>query len=381
MVVTMGIGSSIWNWLTAADQPTAQRQTPQPASPWAPSDALERQTLADLFGLAGRPVTRDQAMKLGPIKKGRKLITGQIAAFPLVAYRGANQISPQPAVIGQLERGRPRAVTMAWIVDALIFHGRAFLEIVARDWTGRPTEFAFVPEWQARTDGAGTLLAVGDRKIGARDWIRIDADDEGLLENGRDDINEMISIKFAARRASQNPVPSIELHQTGGTDLTDPQIDKLIERWAAARQGENGGVAFTNASIETKTHGQAVEQLLISARNQASIDLANHMNLPAWAVDASVSGGSLTYSNVPSRSRELVDYTLTPYMNAIAGRLSMDDVLPAGQWCAFDTTRVLQGDFATRMGGYKSAIDAGIYTADECRQLERGMPLEERTTQ
>lgn len=361
------------SWLTASPQ-----QLP-PASPWARPDALEQQTLAELFGFAGRPVDRAQAMTLGPVKRGRKLIAGQLAAFPIVVFRGRERLATQPAFTSQLEAGRPRATTIAWIVDALFFYGRAYLEVKQRDYTGRPTLFAFVPEWQARTDDTGALIAVGNRPVG-RDWIRIDADDEGFLISAREDVNEALAIKHAARRAAQNPVPSIELHQTGGPDLTDPQIDKLISRWAAARRGENGGVAYTSPSIETKVQGQPVEQLLITARNQAAIELANHMNLPAWAVDASVSGGSLTYSNVPSRTRELVDYTLQPYMDAIAGRLSMDDILPAGTWCTFDTSRVLQGNFAERMTGYKAAIDAQIYTAEECRLLELGVPLEERTT-
>lgn len=362
-------------WLTASPV-----ESMPPVSPWQPTDVLQQQTLSEVFGFAGHPVSRAQAMTLGPVKRGRKLMTGQIAAFPLVVFRGHQQLKPQPAFTTNLERGRARTVTISWIVDALMFHGRAFLEITSRNYDGRPASFAFVPEWNARTDGAGLLLAIGDRKVGPRDWIRIDADDEGLLSSAQEDINQALAIKLAVGRAAQNPVPSIELHQKSGTQLTDPQIDKLIERWANARRGNNGGVAFTNESIETKLHGQAVEQLLISARNQSSIDLANHMNLPAWAVDASVAGGSLTYSNVPSRTRELVDYTLTPYMNAIAGRLSMDDVLPAGTWCSFDTSRVLQGNFSERMAGYKSAIEADIYTADECRALERGIPLEERTT-
>lgn len=366
------MANRLMQWLTGS------RTEPPAASPWAPADALERHTLAELFGTAGRPVSRSEAMKLGPVKRGRKLITGQLGSFPLVAYRGSQRLAQQPAFFTQLEAGRPLATSLAWIADALLFYGRAYLEIVSRDYTGRPVRFSFVPEWQARTDGAGLLLAVGDRKLGPRDWVRIDADDEGLLENGRDDINEMVAIKHAARRAASNPVPSIELHQTGGQELDDTKIDKLIERWAAARRGDNGGVAYTNATIETKTHGQAVEQLLISARNQAAIDLSNHMNLPAWAVDASVSGGSLTYSNVPSRTRELIDYTLTPYMNAIAGRLSLDDVLPAGTWCSFDTTRALQGNFSERMTGYGIAIDKRIYTAEECRGMELGIPLEER---
>lgn len=352
--------------------------SPPPASPWADGDALTRMTLSEVFGFSGQPVSRSQAVTLGPIKRGRKLIAGQLGTFPLVAYRGTERLPTQPAFTVQLEAGRPRAVTMAWIADALMFFGRAYLEIVSRDYTDRPTRFAYVPEWQAKTDGAGLLLAIGGRKIAPRDWIRIDADDEGLLATAQEDINQALAIKLAVGRAAKNPVPSIDLHQTGGTQLNDAEIDKLTARWASSRTGENGGVAYTNSTVEARVLGQNVEQLLISARNQSAIDLANQMNMPAWAIDASVEGGSLTYSNVPSRTRELVDYTLTPYMNAIAGRLSMDDVLPAGTWCAFDTSTVLQGNFAERMTGYKAAIESGIYTADDCRALERGIPLEER---
>ena len=64
-------------------------------------------------------------------------------------------------------------------------------------------------------------------------------------------------------------------------------------------------------------------------------------------------------------------------MDAIAGRLSLDDVLPRGQWCKFDTSQILQGSFSDRMTAYKTAIDAGIYTPEDVRQLEAGNTLEE----
>lgn len=352
----------------------------QPVSPWQTPDALTSHTLSDLFGLTGTHVTRESAISLGPVKRGRKLITSQIASLPLIVYKGTDRVTPQPAFTAQLELGRARSVTIAWIVDALLFYGRAYLEVTNRDWTNRPTRFAFVPEWNAKTDGAGNLLAIGDRHVTTDQWIRIDSDEEGILATAQADINELLAIKQASRRASDNPVPSIELHQTGGDPLTDAQVDRLIERWAAARRGENGGVAFTNQSLEAKVHGVAAEQLLISARNQSSIDVVNHMNLPAWSIDAVVEGSSMNYTNVPSRTRELIDYTLKPYMLAITERLSMDDVLPAGTWCQFDTSHALQGSFTERMTGYKAAIDSNIYTADECRALERGLPLEERKT-
>lgn len=230
--------------------------------------------------------------------------------------------------------------------------------------------FRFVPEWQATVDNAGMLIHAFDRPVNRGDWIRIDGPHEGLLSKAIDDIRDAIALKRAVSKASNNMVPSLELHQESGNQLTKPEIDQLVDSWVKALRGK--GVAYTNQSIKAISHGQAAEQLMIDARNQSAIDLARHMNLPAWAVDAAVEGGSMTYTNVPSRSRELLDYTLQPYLDAIAGRLSLRDVLPHGQTVRFDTTQFLAGDFSTRMEAYKTAIDAGIYTAEEVRQLEAG---------
>ena len=92
-------------------------------------------------------------------------------------------------------------------------------------------------------------------------------------------------------------------------------------------------------------------------------------------VDASLhNGSSLTYTNVPSRSRELLDYTLRGYLDAIAGRLSLDDVTPHGQALRFDVSRLLRGDFAERMNAGRVAIEAGIYTAEQIRVMDQDTP-------
>jgi hypothetical protein len=347
------------------------------ASPWQDNDYLATVTLSELFGLENMPIDRAAAMSVGAISRGRDLICTQVGRFPMRVTKG--QAIVQRAWADQPEIGRSRATTISWICDAMLFFGRAFLEITGRYSDTYPSRFSWVPEWNARTDGSGQLLAVGNRRVNPGQWLRIDAPHEGLLTRACGDIRDAVALKRAVRKASDNPVPSIELHQTGGDPMSPAAIDDLVDRWMEARR--RTGVGYTNQSVELKTHGQALEQLMIDARNQSAIDLTRHMNLPAWAVDATVSGGSMTYTNVPSRSRELLDYTLQPYLDAIAGRLSLGDVLPAGQTVTFDTTQFLAGDFGTRMTAYATAISAGIYTADECRLIEAGQPVPLRTGQ
>lgn len=356
---TVGIVSPE-SWLHAGDSP------------------LTSVVLNDLFPDFTMPIGRRQAMAIAPIAKSRHIITGMIARFPLTHMRGGKRAETQNQLVKQPEAGRPLSTSLTWWTDALLFHGRCWLlidERYAED--NRPRRLKWVPEHRAGVDSHGRLISAFGSPVAEGEYIRIDGPHEGILNFGRGLLREAIDIADAASRAAANPVPSIELHQTGGTPLTAEQRAELVQSWANARTGRNGGVAYTNSVIEAKTHGQAAEQLLISARNTIAIDMARLCGLPAWAVDAVVEGSSMTYNNAPSRSRELIDFGLQPYMTAITDRLSMDDVLGAGHWAKFDTTAALSPDFKSRMDGYKVAIDAGVYTADECRQMEAGIPLEE----
>lgn len=342
-------------------------------SPWSTSH-LEAVTWAHLLDMPedSRPITRADAMAIPAVARGRSLICGQAARLALTAVGAQGPLSPQPSIIAQPERFRARALTMSWAVDAMLFHGRAWLLITERYADGgKPRRLAWAPEhavgWNPNT---GRFTAWG-QDVPLDDVIRVDGPHEGVLNYGRAPLRAARALSRAAARAAANPVPSIDLHQTGGDKLSQQEIDSLIDRWMRARSGRNGGVAFTSPTVEAKPLGQAVEQLLIQGRQQAEKECAQLLNLPAWAVDAAVAGSSLTYSNVPSRSRELLDYTLQPYMDAICGRLSLDDVLPHGTWAIADPGALLATDFQTRMNGYQAAITAGIYTAEECRALER----------
>lgn len=382
----MGIFTPSRFALTAARRDAQARQpVPNAAqggavrSPWATGDLADFEpdpTLAYLLA-RGQHVDRAQAMSVAAVAKGRHLIASTIGRFPLVAMVGTDPAPRPPAWVRQPEAGRPRYVTILWTVDALIFYGRAFWRITARLADGRPAQFEWVPEWSAETDMLGNLITAWGEPVGPGDSIRIDGPHEGILNFAAERIIEAIEIDAAASKASDNPVPSIELHQTAGDPMTTAQIAEMVAAWERARK--RSGVGYTNQSVELIPHGLAPEQLLIDGRNTVALNIARAMGIPAWAVDAVVNGSSLNYSNAPSRSRELIDYGLTPYMSAIEGRLSLDDVLPAGTWARFDTTDLLRGDFKARMDAYEVAIRAGVYTAEECRAMETGVSLEENT--
>src|SRR5690606_38149809 len=144
----------------------------------------------------------------------------------------------------------------------------------------------------------------------------------------------------AAANAARNPSAYLELHYTGDADLTDEQIDAHVARWAKARRGENGGVAWTNKVREVREHGTHETHLLVEGRNADAVDVSRLVASPASMADATNAGASLTYETTEGRNGEFVDYGVGLYMDAIAARLSMDDVVPRGWRTAFDTSEL-----------------------------------------
>jgi hypothetical protein len=340
--------------------------------------------IAELWGVDSDrlPMTRDLAMTVPPVARARNVLAPTAGRLPLRVYRGAVEVTARTCLTQpETVAARPRFVTILWTLDQMLFHGRAWWLVVERFAdTGAPRSFEWVPEWNAKIEH-GQLVATQDGrhpKIEPADVVRIDAPNEGILNYGADTIRQALRLDRAALRIADNPVPAIELHQTTPDNLEQSEVDQLIAGWIRARR--QSGVGYTNAAIDARVHGLNPEQLVIEGRKFAALQVARMIGVPAWVVDASVEGSSLTYSNVPSRSRELVDYALTPYLAAIEARLSMDDVLPRGQWCKFDLDDLLRGDFADRMTAYKTAVESGVYTADELRAREDGEPAEREDT-
>lgn len=345
-------------------------------SPWADNSHLETLVLADLGFVGGEllPVNRKSAMSVAAIAKGRNLICSSIARMPLQALRNGTPLETQPTWLTQLEVGVPNFITLSWTIDAMLFYGRAFWLITERTATdNRPLHIKFVPEHETETKDGLLVRAFGE-PVKATDYIRIDAFSEGFLTYGAEVIREAREIELAAREAGANPVPSVVLKQKEGEDLTPEERTGLLAAWNNARRKRGGSVGYVNKAIDVESLGQHAENLLIAGRNQAVLQVARALGLPAYELSANVEGTSLNYSNQADRNRQLID-ALTPYIEAIQGTLSL--YLPQGQTVKFDATELLKADIAERYDYYKVGIDAGFLTADEARERENLAPLPE----
>lgn len=318
------------------------RVTSQLASPFAPTDdQLQAIVWSEVLGEAYAPTTRAMAMGVPAFARARHLLCGTVARMPLVQLTGGTPDPVQPTWTQRTDGDLSPWHRMLWTVDDLLHYGWSL-------WAaqrGAPSDgspllnAARVPWHRWRFDPANGQLLVDQLPVQAAQAILIPGPHAGVIEDASVSIRMAADNLRAAANAARNPVPNIDLHYTGDEQLSEEQIDAYIDRWTTKRLSSTGGVGWTNKWIEARAMGSHDANLLTLGRNADAVDMARVASVPASLVDAE-SGDPLHYSTDGSRNQQLLDYGVQLYTDAIAARLSQDDVCTRGKRTAFDTSEL-----------------------------------------
>jgi hypothetical protein len=289
---------------------------------------------AEYFGTPGLTVSRAMAMSIPAVAKARQLLVTQVARYPIRAYRGNALVEPQPVWTFRTDQDVSPWHRMAWTVDDLIFYGWSCWA-VRRDTDDQPMDVERIPigRWEVNGDRA---VLVDGLEVAADSVILIPGPFEGLLAVASRTLVGGARLETSWINKAEHPVPIVELHETGPDELQDGEPESIVADWLAARGDPKGTVAYTPNRIQVITHGQNDPAMFIEARNSLRIDVGGILGIPAALMDASLSTASLTYSTQEGQRNEFADYTLPYWMDPIAARLSMDDVVPRGQRVRFD---------------------------------------------
>jgi HK97 family phage portal protein len=322
-------------------------------------------------------VTREAAMSVPAVARARNVIAGTIASLPLHLYDLTGTRIPEPLWLRQPDPSIPRPVTLAWTVEDLIFHGVAYWQVIdvfAED--GRPRHMRRLDPYRVsyRTDDRGLNVVewmVDGIRVpmsGLSSLVVFPGIDEGVLRRAGRTIKAAVELERAALRYAEEPLPSVVIRNEG-VDLPDDQVERLLARWKVARNTRQ--TAYLSSQLKAEPMGFSPEQLqLVAAREHLAGELARLMNIPARYVGAS-SGDSMTYSNTTQQRRDLVDFSLRPFLEVIEERLTMDDVTTRGQAVSFALDDFLRSEPMERAQFLTAMVAAGIYTIEEARQLEQ----------
>lgn len=327
-------------------------------------------TLDDLIFRVGH-ISRMEALRVPAVKRARDVICGSIGQFPLGVYdpTGRPATTYTPNLFQQPERGVAPSVTWTRVVEDMLLDERAWLDVTTLGWHGRPIEVNRLEADTVTVQPEYKRMRYGSSKV----WpdiaglIRIDSPNPGLLENSpaiRACVAlERASLKyidgsppmdfFAPSDANADPFQSQEEVQT-----------KLLEPWLESRRNRSTG--YVPGGVTYNVAGWDPDKLqLASAREFAITEVARLTGIDAE--ELSVSTTSRTYFNGQDRRRQRVEDVLGPYMTAIEGRLSQDDVTPRGFKVKFDPSAYLRLDDLAAAQTDSLLIAAKVLHPDEAR--------------
>ena len=344
----------------------------------APYGGLFNQNSYGGYNNYANAMDRQSAMSVPAIARCRNLICQTIASIPLEMYSDKTGEELSNLVwVDQPDKRQPRSVTIAWLVDSLLMYGVAYLRVteVYQD-DNRPARF----EWVQNDRITTKLNAIGsevdyymymNEKLpmsGVGSLITFQALDQGILLRSARAIGSAIDVEKAAAVASQTPMPSGVIRNTGA-DLPDAQIQGILANWKTARQ--NRSTVFLTSTLEYQATAFSPKDMMMNEAVQyMATQMARVCNVPAWMIDAEVFRG-MTYQNVLDGRKEFVAYSLQPFITAIETRLSMDDLTPRGTRVSFAVDETfLRADAMARLNVVEKMLNLGLITVDQAMEME-----------
>lgn len=343
--------------------------------PWLPGG-----TYVGTSGWAAK-VDRTEAMSVPAVLRGRNLVCA-LAAFDLVETDSTRAPVRSP-FLHQIDPSTPNVVTLAQTLEDLIFDSVSWWQVTSYDWAGFPATARHLDinaismsppagfPLQSLPSGlfpAGAVYVLG-RAVDARDIIRFDSPNPPLAIVGARAIRRAVKLAQAGEMYADDPEARAYWVPADGADpVDDDHIKAMLRDYAAARRAR--AEAYIPAAVKREASEVMSPADLTLAQLQARCDLevANIIGLDPE--DIGVNTTSRTYRNDTERRRSRLNDSYGPYLTAIAGRLSMNDLTRRGHAVDWDLSKYLQADPLTRWQTHQIAETLGATDVPEIRQRE-----------
>lgn len=340
---------------------------------------------------AGTVVNEDTALRVSAFYSCVLLISDTISTLPVDAFfreQGSRRpFRPTPDWVLRPDIELLRTEHYQQLLVSLLIDGNSFTRIF-RDARGDianlivldPTKVEILRnadrELIYRFDGG----LGGD--IPARDIVHITEIKRPGHTRGVSRVNELKDAiglsaalqSFAARFFGQGAVTSGIIEVPG--NLTAEQAKNLVDSFdskhSGYRKSHRPGLLSAGAKY-VKTGVAPDEAQMLESRKLAIEEMARIFRVPPAMIGVTTPG-AMSFASVEQNSINFVIHTLRPYLVKIEDAYSR--LLPGGAFLKFNVDGLLRGDFATRVQGYSTGLQAGFYSVDDVRRLEDLTPVE-----
>ena len=335
--------------------------------------------LADLNGLSDRRVSRDVALSVPAVLRGRNEVCS-VATLPLVLSRGLDRIDHP--LFRQIDPDVPNVITMTRTVEDLIFEGVAWWQKTSLDFDGYPLSARWVPTWKVSVEppkgermdpaDAGRWVWVDGTRVPMTQMIRFDSPNPALCTAMARVIRRAVLLDKLASTYAENPRPldyftDSDAAIEGRVDpLQDAEISPFLARWRnEVRRSSTGWMPSKVKRVDVNTPSLRDLQL-VELLKQATIEIANALGVDPE--DLGVSTTSRTYFNAQDRRISKINEGRRPIMKAITDRLTMGDITRRGYAVAFDLSEYLEADPTTQAAYWEALQRMGAVDAAWVRQ-------------
>jgi HK97 family phage portal protein len=326
---------------------------------------------------------RFTALQVPAVNRCRNLIAGVISSIDLELYKKSTGVKLEsPLWLDQFDMRQPRSVTIAYLVDSLLFYGVGYLKVcsVYQD-DGRPSGFEWVANTRVTvtTDETGEAVKYysvnGERApmSGIGSLVTFQSLLPGVLETGARTIQAALDIEKAASVAASTPMATSVI-KNNGADLPEAQVSGILAAWKAARNSRS--TAFLTSTLDIQNIGFSPKDMMYNEASQyLATQIARLMNVPAYYISADMNN-SLTYQNILDGRKEFVAYSLQPFISAIENRLSMDDITAHGNVVRFALDETfLRADTAARLDAIEKMLNLGLIDLQTAQSMEQLSPM------
>jgi hypothetical protein len=286
-------------------------------------------------------ITRELALEVPSVVRARNLICGTIASMPIELYRkSTGEELSKPVWMDQPAINQPRAVTIAYTVDSLLFYGWSIWLIKSRyQEDGRPASYEWIPNTRVTPyygNSEGLLIEgyyIDQVFYSNDDVVTFQSLNDGILTSGARVLRAALDLEIAASNAASTPMPTGYI-KNSGADLDPKEVQGLLAAWKQARTTRS--TAFLTSTLDYNVAQFSPKDMLYNeAKQDYATQIARLCSIDAFYLSADANN-SMTYSNLLDSRKQFVSLTLQPYISAIEDRLSMNDVTPQGNEVRFD---------------------------------------------
>jgi HK97 family phage portal protein len=325
---------------------------------------------------------RATALQVASVSRCRNLICGVISYLPLELYKkSTGKQLESPLWLEQPDIRQPRAVTLAYTIDSLIFYSVAYWRVTSLYFSdNRPASFEWVANTRVTvvTDPKGyevEYYCIDGQKVpmsGIGSLVTFQSLMPGVLETGGRTIQAALDVQKAAAVAAATPMATGFI-KNNGADLPEAQVQGILAGWKSARQ--NRSTAYLTSTLDYQTVGYSPKEMTYNESSQyLSTEISRLMSVPAFMISSDMNN-SMTYQNVLDSRKEYVAYTLQPYICAVEERLSMDDLTAHGNQVKFNISETfLRADDMARLEAIEKMLALNLIDLETAREMENMSP-------